>query len=132
MSTVKAISLWEPWASYMGLELKTIETRSWPTKHRGDLLICAALRKVDGSAEALMGALSIVPELHHGLAVCVVELCDCVPVEQVRHRIGKTELALGDYSNGRWAWLTRNMRVVDHVPVKGKQGMFWAEMPRRI
>lgn len=41
---MKALSLWQPWASLMALGVKQNETRSWPTSHRGDLLICAAKR----------------------------------------------------------------------------------------
>jgi activating signal cointegrator 1 len=39
---VKALSLWEPWASLIMTGAKTIETRSWYTGYRGPLLICAA------------------------------------------------------------------------------------------
>lgn len=34
---MKAIRLWQPWASLIALGHKTIETRSWPTKYRGPL-----------------------------------------------------------------------------------------------
>lgn len=39
---MRAISLWEPWASLIRTGAKTFETRSWETKYRGLLLICAA------------------------------------------------------------------------------------------
>ncbi len=42
---MKAISLWQPWASLVGI--KEIETRSWYTKHRGDLAIHASARFTD-------------------------------------------------------------------------------------
>lgn len=42
---MKAISLWQPWASLLVLGSKTIETRSCPTHYRGPLLIHAAKRK---------------------------------------------------------------------------------------
>jgi hypothetical protein len=38
---VKAISLWEPWATFMAIGAKLNETRSWPAAYRGDLVICA-------------------------------------------------------------------------------------------
>lgn len=41
---MKAITLWQPWATAMAMGVKRIETRSWFTRHRGDLLICAAKR----------------------------------------------------------------------------------------
>lgn len=39
---MKAITLWQPWASLVGLGEKKIETRSWLTKYRGPLAIHAA------------------------------------------------------------------------------------------
>ena len=42
MSEIKAISLWQPWASLIALGGKKIETRSWPTKYRGPLAIHAS------------------------------------------------------------------------------------------
>ena len=50
---MKAISLWQPWASLCvlpgpnGRAVKTIETRSWPTKYRGPLAVHAAKREPD-------------------------------------------------------------------------------------
>src|SRR3989339_577320 len=39
---MKAISLWQPWASLCAVGAKLYETRSWSTSYRGPLLICAA------------------------------------------------------------------------------------------
>lgn len=39
---MKAISLYQPWASLMAHGKKLCETRSWPTSYRGPLLIHAA------------------------------------------------------------------------------------------
>lgn len=39
---MKALTLYEPWASLVALGAKKIETRSWPTKYRGPLAIRAA------------------------------------------------------------------------------------------
>lgn len=38
---MKAISLWQPWASLVAVGAKKIETRSWATKYRGSLAIHA-------------------------------------------------------------------------------------------
>jgi activating signal cointegrator 1 len=49
---MKMLTLWQPWASLMAYNLKRFETRSWPTKYRGPLLIHAAKRPfiaADGS-----------------------------------------------------------------------------------
>lgn len=39
---MKALSLWQPWATYIAIGAKTIETRSWGTPFRGELAIHAA------------------------------------------------------------------------------------------
>src|SRR2546430_14165246 len=39
---VKAISLWQPWATAVAIGAKTIETRNWWTGYRGRLAIHAA------------------------------------------------------------------------------------------
>lgn len=39
---MKALTLWQPWASLVAIGVKTIETRSWATKYRGPLAIHAA------------------------------------------------------------------------------------------
>lgn len=45
---MRAISLWQPWASAVALGSKRVETRHWPTNYRGPLAIHAAKRKVLG------------------------------------------------------------------------------------
>jgi|ERR1035437_3790402 hypothetical protein len=42
---MKALTLYEPWASLISIGAKTIETRSWSTSYRGPLAIHAAKRK---------------------------------------------------------------------------------------
>ncbi|WP_180267711.1 hypothetical protein [Nostoc linckia] len=41
---IKALSLWQPWATLIGMEVKRYETRSWGTNYRGRLLF-VLLRK---------------------------------------------------------------------------------------
>lgn len=126
---MKAISLWQPWASAMARGVKRNETRSWPTSHRGDLLICSAKRKP--RPHELSGIADICYEdalaMPYGCALCVVELFDCVPTSRVLYfgTLPEAEAELGDYSAGRFAWLTRNLRQLKRpVPMRGHQG-FW-------
>lgn len=144
---MKAISLWEPWATLMAMGLKRIETRSWETRYRGPLLICAA-KKRDGHGRDLWNKLIVDrvidggDELGFGHALAVVELVQIVRTDFLVHaksdeakalraeylggEIGPSlELRLGNYEPGRFAWLTRSVeRVKGRVPVKGKQGLF--------
>lgn len=41
---MKALSLWQPWATLVAIGAKRIETRSWGTTYRGPLAIHAAQR----------------------------------------------------------------------------------------
>ena len=126
---MKAITLWEPWASAMRDGLKTIETRSWPTNYRGDLVICAAKKPLDPFRLRLAREhrINITGE-EFGCALCVVSLYDCVPTHDSGWQSdmfpSKQDRMLGDYSERRFAWLTHNLRLIDPVPVKGQQGLF--------
>lgn len=44
---MKALSLWQPWATLIALGVKTIETRDWSTGYRGPLAIHATKRQPD-------------------------------------------------------------------------------------
>ena len=132
---MNAISLWQPWASAMASGVKTIETRSWPTTHRGDLVICSAKRKPSayecGDDETYRAAM----QMPYGCAVCVVEMYDCWPTDRInnlRQPISEAERDLGDYTPGRYGWLTRNCRALKTpVPILGRQGL-WMLPPESI
>lgn len=92
--SIKAFSLWEPWASAMMLGLKKNETRSYFIKHRGPLVICAAK-----SSEGLYG---MNPDLHKyfaesglgttvswplGCALGIVDVVDCIGTDYIRSKL---------------------------------------------
>ena len=93
---MKAISLWQPWASAIAFGSKTIETRSWGTHYRGPLAIHASKRCVRRELSDLLafnhvwrGALwpayqamvsaddRIWDFLHFGAVVAVADVVDC-------------------------------------------------------
>lgn len=39
---MKALSIRQPWASLIVMGIKDIENRTWPTRHRGSVLVHAA------------------------------------------------------------------------------------------
>jgi hypothetical protein len=98
---MKAISLWQPWASAMAIRSKMNETRHWPTNHRGLTAIHAAKRLIKDELIWLKShwhwcaALSplgvrmgdkkpLWDVLPFGAIVAVGNLIDCVPVEQIK------------------------------------------------
>jgi hypothetical protein len=136
---MKAISLWQPWASLMVIGLKKNETRSWATKYRG-LLAIHASKKVVPFKDAF-GHLPVTLQkflmdrivehygcysnLPTGAVLGTVNVKGCVDTEFGRFVSGETELACGDYTDGRFAWLTDDSFKFDKpIPAKGMQG-FW-------
>lgn len=126
---MRAISLWQPWASAMCSGVKRNETRSWPTSYRGDLLICSAKRKPSLEEVGDMATFETAMAMPYGCALCVVELYDCVPTAlfygATPLKISEAESSLGDYTAGRFAWLTRNCRKLKRpMPILGHQGLW--------
>lgn len=103
---MKAISLKQPWASMIAREEKTIETRTWPTKYRGDLLIVASKYPK-------------FPGLPHGKAVCIVELVDCRPMTKADEQAARCEIFPRAF-----AWLLDNIRPIEPFDVRGQLGFY--------
>ncbi len=107
---MKALSLKQPYASLIAEGIKTIETRKWATKYRGDILICASK---SGQGEP------------KGVALCIVELYDIRPMTKADEAAACIEL----YPNAK-AWLIRNLRVLPKpFPVKGHLSLFDIDLP---
>jgi len=129
---MKALSLWQPWASLMAAGLKTIETRSWSTAYRGPLAIHAAKRPLTREEKSLFyiwachGLLPsdwIDAHLPFGAIVAVVQLVRCEPTGTFR--VDRFNEAFGNYAPGRWAWITQNVRsLAQPIPYRGMQGLF--------
>ncbi|MCC6546187.1 ASCH domain-containing protein [Candidatus Sumerlaeota bacterium] len=132
---MKVISLWEPWASLVAMGVKMHETRHWKTNYRGPLVIHAAKRKADRASllffsriprTATVAAL-FDRELAYGKAVCLVDLVDCIPTENVSPHVIEKEGYFGNYSKGRFAWRFINLREFrDPFPMVGRQALFSA------
>lgn len=132
---MKALTLWQPWASLIAVGAKRYETRGWRTSYRGPLLICAAKRAVrngDGwpSVETVT-ALGQTPEfLPRGVALCLADLTRCVPVEDIlcevlNGQFSYDEFDFGNFSPGRFAWRLDNVRPLPFaITITGRQGLF--------
>lgn len=153
---MKAISLMQPWAQLVAADLKSIETRSWSTSYRGQLAIHASktfpsnARRlcyesvadrevlVEDDPVMLVGGnlLSLLPSMDEkslplGAIVGVATVYDCCPVERVRDTITNQERQFGDYSDGRWAWLLHEQRMLEHpIVCRGALGIW--NVPERV
>lgn len=107
---IKAISIHQPWASMIALGPKTIEVRSWLTKHRGDLLIASTKQPV-------------MPGFLCGFALCIVNVVDCrlMNPDDVNEARCKWE-------DGAWAWVLSDIRRIKPFRVRGKQGIYEVEI----
>ncbi len=139
---IKAISIWQPWASLIAVGAKTFETRGWATSYRGPLLICAAKRPMDRETMAFFVGFvhSEVPEIQDdlpfGKAVALVDLVGCIATRSYGFSVKGLDLhptdpeyPFGDFSLGRYAWKLENVRAIEPFPVTGRQGLFWVEVP---
>lgn len=125
---MKAITLWQPWASLMPPEIKRIETRSWATSYRGPLAIHAGKKVVYD--DGLLSLLNCTWRLPRSVVLCVVNLIEIIPTETIRDSLTDVERACGDYSDGRYAWRTKMIKVFEKpIPCVGHQGLWNWEPP---
>jgi hypothetical protein len=130
---MRALSLYEPWATLIALGEKRYETRSWSTTYRGPLLICASKRRLPiyqyppiGKVQLALNKVNLLLDnLNWGRAVCWLDLIEIYQTEQVFLEPMGTEQYFGDFSPGRFAWKLENVRRFKAPPVvRGKQGLF--------
>lgn len=128
---MKAISIWQPWASAIAEGHKLIETRHWPVSHRGEIAIHAARRWTGAELEYLQEfnerwpELALQPPLPLGAVVAVAEIKGCARTESLRGAISILEQELGNFTDGRYGWLLTNVcKLAEPVVCRGKQGLF--------
>lgn len=135
---LKALTLWEPWASLIMVGAKTYETRSWATPYRGPLVIHASLNKDsigmirDGRVYDLLFEVGITKmgDFKLGYALCVCTLVDCIPTNKLDvSQLSRDDWAFGDYRPERYAWKLANVQRLDPpIKVRGYQGLWdWPE-----
>ncbi len=137
MPKVKVLSLLQPWATLVVIGAKRIETRSWDTKHRGDLLIHASKKFTKEQAKLcstwpfneyienleqiecgyILGAVNL-----YQTRTSVAQLSDMKLSESEG---SQEEYRFGDYSPGRFCWLFHNaIEFNEIIPAKGKLGLW--------
>jgi activating signal cointegrator 1 len=130
---MKAITLWEPWATFIAAGHKRYETRSWSTLFRGNIAIHASKRWQRDQKHILNSLVMRHPELADYAVYefpfgCVVVACRLVAVhktEAIRDSLTPLERALGDYSTGRFAWELEIIKLPEKpIPAQGMQGIW--------
>lgn len=127
--TMKALSLWQPWATLTARGLRAHETRSWFTPYRGEVAIHAS-KTLDlaGAPAALCHAglgRAWWDECPLGAVVAIATIESCKPTATVGWDLTRADLAAGNFTDGRFAWrLTRVRAVAEPIPALGRQGLF--------
>jgi len=105
-SDIKALSVDVGYALYIAGGLKKIEYRSWPTRYRGELLICSTKYK----DPAWQGKLPL------GMTIAIVDLTDCIY----------------NASDDVYEWHLANPRPVKLQPVKGQQRIYTPKLEKPV
>ncbi|CAG0947427.1 hypothetical protein ANRL1_04099 [Anaerolineae bacterium] len=150
---MKAITLTQPWATLVAIGAKRIETRSWSTAYRGPLAIHAAKTFPKDARDlcrdlypgaALFSSVLIaagydrIAQIPLGVVVATCELVAVKRIipgyikvlrDQMGHFNSEQEIAFGDYTPGRYAWILADVRSLDApIPAKGALGLWeWSE-----
>lgn len=132
---IKILSLWQPWGTLMALGYKRNETRSWATPYRGLIAIHAAKNKeaICDTGDLLVQA-GIKKSLfdpdpfptgdqdwNFGCILAVGRLTGCIHTHMANP--SPQERALGNYTEGRAAWVFEEIRRVKPLPFRGMQGL---------
>jgi len=126
---MKAISLSQPYAHLIAEGVKTLESRTWTTKYRGPLLICAALKPNlaarDFQSEVADRAASLWRPADLGHAVAVARLVNCRPMT-----LADEVKACCLVTPGRYVFELADIIKLDRpFPVKGMLGLFRPPFP---
>lgn len=130
---LRALSWKQPYAELM-LHGK-IETRTWQTKYRGWVLICASkqpyytdqLRRISGGTQIWRMGDVLAPEPLNieGKAFAIGRLVDCRPMQP-----DDENKCYVKYYQGLWCHVYEDVMPIEPLPWKGTQG--WKEVPQDI
>lgn len=126
---MKGFSLTQPWSQAVLLGIKQWETRSWPTRYRGEVAIHAAKGFPKWCKD-----FAVEEELENlplGQIICLASITDCQRTEYIRDKLSSREIHWGDYGDGRYAFRLECIRpVIPYVSAKGALGL-WT-VPKEI
>lgn len=135
---MKALSLWQPWASLIATGAKCWETRSWGTTYRGPILIHASksftrdqrriCQETRFREDLERGGIMKAEDLPLGAFVAMADLVDVVKSDG---RYDGRELPYGDFREGRSLWrLTHVQRFQQPLVWRGEQGLY--DVPEEV
>lgn len=130
---MKALTLTQPWATFVASGLKLIETRNWSTPHRGWLAIHAAkgfppwakdLCVVKPFNFWLDKLGCTVETLPLGAVIAKVNMIDCVRFT-ITYDPPSHEAQFGDFTPGRYGFIFSSVVTYPKpIPAKGSLGLW--------
>lgn len=110
---MKALSVRQPWATFIIDGLKTIEVRSWPTKFRGRLAIHVS-QKLAGGFRAADWV-----DLPRGAIIGTVEVVGCKPLTPEAAKLAGFDDATPEECEGLYGWELARPRKCEPIPCSG-------------
>ena len=113
---MKTLTIHQPWAWAIVEGFKDVENRTWPTQHRGKLLIHAGTSKksLKAATEFMQQHGISIPTLVYGSIIGEVEIVDCI-------KNSSSIWAIEDH----YHWVLVNpVKYSVPIPCKGQLGLF--------
>ena len=133
---MRALSVHQPWATFITAGVKQYETRSWKTTYRGPLAIHASLQRMNRVSwqrwEVFLKPLGVndPDKLPYGAVLAVVDLVDIYHTETLIAAITPQERIFGNWEPGRYAWaLLKSRDLPRPIPARGQRGLWEWECP---
>ena len=130
---IKAITIWQPFASLIMCGSKNFETRTWTTNYRGPLAIHSAKRwrKEQRNWTRSLHNIGHLDRTQETIARgCILGVCELVEVWPGEHPAldamkSEYEDRFGDFSPGGYAWELEEVERFDEpIPYRGQQGLW--------
>ena len=140
---MKALTIWQPWASLWLSPAKVHETRGWWTNVRGEIAVHAAKKFAHAELDEEIHPIirkhlgeNWLAEVPIGAIIGKLTLVDCKPITG-REKTGARpahvdDMVCGNWLDGRFAWeRAPGFRVFNKpIPYRGRQG--WFEVPDEL
>lgn len=118
---MKALSIKSPWAEMILVGEKTIETRTWRTDYRGELLLCCSKTPCRG----WLVPFAEIPDIR-GKAFAVCRLVDIHPMTLEDTRWARC----GRYP-GAYSWVLKDVEAITPFSLSGRLGLFNVDYNKR-
>lgn len=118
---MKALTICQPYAELIVRGTKDVENRTWPTNYRGPLAIHAGKSRSwldDDNYDIPLD------DMTFGAIIGIAELVECVELEKVERPGPLDWLHWDRFAHGPWCWVLDNVRRIDPIPYRGRQGLF--------